>query len=362
MNKINKSEMGALTFFLVRAFFIGITLNNLINIARQDSYISMIIAFILSFIPLLLIFYIFNYEPSLSLPKKNIKLFGNILGTIINIIIIWFTFFVILILFSNLVTFIFSQYLNKTPKLVISIVFICTIIYVLLHDIKTICRTAMILFFFTIILYLLSLIGLFSEIKINNFKPFLETSYINLFKGSYSFITYNILPIYLLLIIPKNDIDNKYFFKNITIGYIIGFISLFLVLVTTIGIFGIKLCNLYEYPELQVLKYVSLIGVSARIDGILIIQWIFDLLIFLIMGMYFILETTKTVFSINKHIYSYLLGIIIVLLNEFLISNNVINDISIITYTHIISIFIFSILVIMFISIKIKRYCLDKCA
>ena len=104
MNKINKSEMGALTFFLVRAFFIGITLNNLINIARQDSYISMIIAFILSFIPLLLIFYIFNYEPSLSLPKKNIKLFGNILGTIINIIIIWFTFFVILILFSNLVT------------------------------------------------------------------------------------------------------------------------------------------------------------------------------------------------------------------------------------------------------------------
>ena len=356
MNKINKSEMGVLTFFMVRAFFIGITLNNLINIAKQDSYISMIIAFILGFIPLLLIFYIFNYEPNLSLPKKNIKLFGNILGTIINIVIIWFTFFIILILFSNLVTFIFSQYLNKTPKLVIAIVFICTIIYVLLHNIKTICRLSMILFFFTIILYLLSLIGLFSEISIDNFKPFLESSYINLFKGSYSFITYNILPLYLLLIIPKNDVDNKYFFRNITIGYIIGFISLLVVLITTIGIFGINLSRLYEYPELNALKYVSLIGVSARIDGILIIQWIFDLIIFMIMGMYFILECTKTIFKVNKHIYCYLLGFIIVLLNEYMISNNVIRDISIITYTHIISIFIISLLVIMFISIKIKRY------
>lgn len=352
--KINKSEMGALTFFLVRAFYIGITFNNLVNIAKQDSYISMIIGIIIGFIPLIIIYYIFNYEPNLSLPKKNILIFGNILGTIINIVIIWFTFFVILILFSNLVTFINIQYLNKTPTIVISIVFIFCIIYVLVHDIKTICRCSMILFFFTVLLYLLSLIGLFREISVDNFKPFLETSYSNLFKGSYSFITYNVLPLYLLLIIPKNSIDNKKFLKFITIGYIVACISLFLVLFTTIGIFGIKLCNLYEYPEFQVLKYVSLIGVSARIDGILIIQWIFDLLIFIIMGMYFILECTKTMFKVNKHIYAYILGILLILLNEFVINDLIINKLSVIP--HIISIFISGLLIIMFINIKFKRY------
>ena len=72
---------------------------------------------------------------------------------------------------------------------------------------------------------------------------------------SYSVITYNVLPLYLLLIIPKNDIDNKYFFKHITISYIIGSISLFLVLITTIGVFGINLCNLYEYPEFKIYNY-----------------------------------------------------------------------------------------------------------
>lgn len=356
MNKVNKSEMGALTFFLVRAFYIGITFNNLINISKQDSYISMIIAIILGFIPLGIIYYIFNYEPDISLPFKNIKLFGNIFGTIVNIVIIWFTFFVILILFSNLVTFIYSQYLNKTPTIVISIIFMITIIYVVVHGIKTITRTGMILFFLTIIFYLLSLIGLFNQLSVDNFKPFFESSFQFLFKGSYSYITYNVLPLYLLLIIPKNDISDKHFFKYISIGYIIACLSLLLVLITTLGIFGIKMCYLYEYPEFQVLKYVSLVGMSARIDGILIIQWIFDLIIFMIMGIYFIKECTNSLFKVNKHIFSIIIGIMLIILNEYLSSNMLINDLSINIIPNIMFISISLYLVIMFISIKIKNY------
>ena len=356
MNKINKTEIGALSFFLIRAFYIGVTFNNLIKIVKQDSYISMIIGFILGFIPLFLIYIIFNYQPNLTLPQKNIKLFGSILGTIINIIITWFTFFLILILFGNFITFIYTQYLNKTPTLIISISFILPIIYVLLHDINTICRTAVLLLFFTIIFYLLSLIGLGSQMNLENFKPILEASNNILFKGSFSFLTYNVLPLYLLLIIPKNNIKYKSFFKYITIFYIIASISLLIVLITTIGIFGVKLCNLYEYPEFQVLKYVSLIGVSARIDGLLIIQWIFDYIIFIVFGLYFILESTKSLFKVNKYIYSIFLEIILIVLNELLYDNILFSNLTLSIFTNIIFIFISSLLVIMCITISIKKY------
>ena len=355
MNKINKSEMGALSFFIVRAFFIGITFNNLVTIAHQDSYLSLCLSIILGFIPILFIYYIFNYEPSLSLPQKNIKLFGNILGTIINIILIFFTFFMVLIVFGNLVTFIFSQYLNKTPTIVISIVFIIAVVYVLIHGINTICRTAIILLFFTIILYFISAIGLMGQISIDNFKPFIDAGYTDIIKGSYSYIAYNVLPIYLLLIIPKSDIKDKHFFKSIVIFYIIASVSLLFVLFTTIGIFGIKLCFLYEYAEFQVLKYVSLIGLSARIDGILIIQWIFDFLIFIILAMHFILESTKTLFKINKYIFSIISSIILVILNEYITSNIVLNNLSLHVFPHIIFIFISTFLIIMVITIKLKK-------
>ena len=320
----------------------------------------MIIAIILGFIPLGIIYYIFNYEPDISLPFKNIKLFGNLFGTIVNIVIIWFTFFIILILFSNLITFIFSQYLNKTPTIIISIVFMITIIYVLVHGLKTITRTAMMLFFISIILYLLSLIGLFNQLSIDNFKPFLENSYQVLFRGSYSYITYNIFPLYLFLIIPKNDISDKSFFKYVSIFYIVACFSLLIVLITTLGIFGIKMCYLYEYPEFQVLKYVSLVGMSARIDGILIIQWIFDLIIFMIMGMYFIKECTISLFNVNKHIFSIIIGILLIILNEYFSSNMLINDLSINIIPNIMFISISLYFVIMFISIKIKNYTQKK--
>lgn len=355
MNKITKTQIGSLTYFIVRAYFIGITFNNLINISKQDSYLSIIIGFIIGFIPLLFIYYIFNYEPSLSLPQKNKKLFGNILGTIINILLILFTFFIVLFIFGNLVTFIFSQYLNRTPTVVISIVFIIAIIYVLSHGISNICKTAVILVFFSFLLYVISISGLIGKISVDNLKPFLEFGYKPIFKASYSYIAYNVLPLYLLLIIPKNDIKDKKFFKSVILFYIIASVILMTILLATMGIFGLKLSYLYEYPEFQVLKYVSFIGLSARVEGILIIQWIFDLLIFIIIGLYFIMESINTIFKINKVLLSVILAIALVILNEMITSNIIINNLSTNILHHIFFIFLSLFLTIMFITIKLKK-------
>ena len=111
------------------------------------------------------------------------------------------------------------------------------------------------------------------------------------------------------------------------------------------------MCELYEYPEFQVLKYVSLIGISARIDGILIIQWIFDLMVFMMVGMYFILECTNSLFEVNKHIFSIVIGTILIILNEYIISNMLISNKSISIICNIMFISISLYLVIMFISI-----------
>ena len=51
---------------------------------------------------------------------------------------------------------------------------------------------------------------------------------------------------------------------------------------------------MYQYPEFQILKHVSIIGISSRIDSILFIQWIFDILIFVIVGLYYIVSTSKS--------------------------------------------------------------------
>ena len=54
METIKKNEFSILTYFLTRCFYTGIAIHNIIFLAKQDSWISIIIAFIIGFIPMIL--------------------------------------------------------------------------------------------------------------------------------------------------------------------------------------------------------------------------------------------------------------------------------------------------------------------
>ena len=87
MKKMSNFEIGAITYFLIRAYFVGLSFNILLNTSKQQSFVSMIISLLLGIVYLVLFFYIQDYEPNLTIIEKNTKLFGSIIGSIINIII-----------------------------------------------------------------------------------------------------------------------------------------------------------------------------------------------------------------------------------------------------------------------------------
>ena len=121
MDTIKKNEFSVLTFFLSRCFYTGIAIHNIIFIANQDGWMSLIIAFIIGFIPMILFNALLNIEPTLSFPELIKKYCGKIIGTIINIILILSVLFHASIVLWDLSNFINSQFLFKTPVLIISI-------------------------------------------------------------------------------------------------------------------------------------------------------------------------------------------------------------------------------------------------
>ena len=344
MKKITNLELGSIIYFLTNAFFIGISFNSLIVNLRQNAYIGVLIGGVLGIIPLLFYIYYFNYKPKLSINEKNICLFGKKLGNIINILISLFTLFLIIILFSNLVTFIQSDYLSKTPLILIIITFIAPIYYSVYTGLKSICRTSLIFLFLIIILSLFTDLSLSVQIDINNFKPLsFESNYIY---GFISYVSYNVIPLYLINIIPKYEIvNNNKTNKYIVLFYIISFFSILVNLVDVIGIFGINLSLLYKYPEFQILKKVSLIGLSSRIDSIIFAKWIFSIIITIIIGMYYIVETSKSFFKEKNNIFLTIYCFIVIsfallLPNDLFINFLSINILSIIFLIFFIIIFI----------------------
>ena len=303
MNKnisISKLEFAILLTYPLITTFNYISYKNILTISKIDSYLSIIYAFILGIIPLLLFIYIFNYKPELSLPNKNIKIFGKILGTIINYITTFIVSILGIIILYNTTNFIILNYLKETPKIIIILAIGLTIVFNISKGIEAIARTSFLIFIIIIILTICSTIGLITKFNIENILPILNNNINNVIISGNTIFINNILPIYMLLIIPKNYINKpKNINKYIFLSYFFSFLLIFIICYLTIGILGINLINIYSHPEYIILKKISIMNFIDRIENIVYLKWLFNSLITLILITYFITNSIKTKDKIN---------------------------------------------------------------
>ena len=230
MKKLSSLQFCAIEYFLILANNVGLTTYILFNYAAQDGLISIILGTILGLIPLTIYIKLINTKPELNIFEKIEDKFKNN-AKIINIILVLGVAFFTATNYNNLINFISSQYLSKTPQIIISLSFLPAIIYILNKGTTVIGRTVFILLIISASFVFLTIIGLIWQIKIDNIFPILEHGIKNPIICSLIYITYNITPLFLLTIIPKNEIiDKEKLNKRIIITYIIITIIIYLYL------------------------------------------------------------------------------------------------------------------------------------
>lgn len=287
--KIGNIGFASLVFFLSQEIFLGVGFSRILNISLQDTWLSLILAFIIGFLFLILFFKFINYEKDLSLFDKNKKLFGNKFGKIINFILNLNVTMYFMFSLWNLAIYIQNKFLDQTPKFLIMLLFIIPVIYLVSKDIKTISKVSLICFIIAIIEFILSALGLVSFLEIDNFKPFLNTSLNNILSSTFIFLSYFLTPFTLLLIVPKNNVDNpKCLNKNIVIFYVLAFIEFIITFCFIISIFGIDYAKLFYYPEFSLLKKISYFDFIEHVENLLSSQWLFSLFMGSVMNLHFI--------------------------------------------------------------------------
>ena len=323
MKKISSFEYNSLIWFVMRASYIGLSLSNIINITKQDSWLAGFIALILGLIPLFIFIYLKNYDRENNIAKITLNLFKKT-GKLINIILIIGGLLFSLVAFSDLTFFVHSQFLFKTPHLIIGICFIIPIIYALFKGINTIAKTSLITFFFVIFVIICLIIGVFNGIDLNNLKPCFITKQTSLFHAAAIIIAYNVIPLFLLTIIPTNTINN-YSNKKTILFYFLALLSLINAAFLTIAVFGPDLAALYQYPEFNLLKKFAVGDFIDRVENIFSLEWIIALIILIIIGLYFSKEIIKTTFKTKEKtnkIITFFVCLIILILNEKLFITN----------------------------------------
>ena len=323
--KIKPLDLCVTLFFVSQSFVLGIYTSNNIRLSGVDSYLTPFIGASIGFIYFLIVLYIFNYKSNLNINKLNKYLFGKF-GTFINIILILFISFCVMILNWDLMNFVSSQFLYDTPQFFISILFIIAFIYLLRQDKFSIARTLLIFFYIFCLLAIISILGLIFQVKISNLLPFLENGITPVINSSISYIAYMVLPTFFILGISKDEIEGKNLNKKLIITYILGAFSIFNIIFLTVGAFGIELSKLYQFPSYHVLKRVLSGTFIDKAENLLAIQNIIVLFSSMTYYLYYIQRSIKENFPKIKNYYFYIWMIILLYVGQYTFKNNTIGE------------------------------------
>ncbi len=275
----------SVVYFLTRSLFLGFGISLLFSISSKDAYLGAICGLLVG----IFLTFIYSYLIKKKGDKSILDILSNkgILGIIVRIILIAVSFIILLYMLVSYKEFVGAFLLVNSPELYFLIPIIILTLYLALKGFKIISRVASCLIPFSIILSLISFVGLVVFFEPSNFLPILSTKFDGFVKTAFAFAGISFLP-NLLTIHLKGDI------KGYTKIYILASSFIILTIICVNGVFGPALVNIFRFPEYMVLKQLKLFKFIEKIENVISCSWILDLFITMSMAIFSLKELIGT--------------------------------------------------------------------
>ena len=267
--KINNISFTFLLFFMTNQLFTSAGLTHILELSKQNAIYVPVLSYVIGLIPFYIFINYYNYKEELNFYEKMNYTYKK-LGKVFNIIIFLFISLYFTYSLSALNTYVQSKYLSDTPSFIITILFLVPVVYLVNHDIYSICKVTFFLFIIYIFEYAFSAFGLIKFIEIDNLMPFIDKDFFNIFKSSLHYVCYFTFPMFMLLLIPKSYIKNsKTINRDLFIGYTFSNLIVLLIIIFLISIFGIDLVLIFDFPIFSLLTKINFFDFITHIENIL---------------------------------------------------------------------------------------------
>ncbi len=328
--KINSLSVCAMFIFLTGCSYFGIATSYILNVSKTTTLISMVIGFFIGLIYLVVILKFYNILITENISSKFKILFKKF-SIIINIIYMLVCLLIITVLSYRLSSFLSSQYLIETKVIYLNAIVLFSIFYIANKRIETLSRLCILSSYIVLIMLMVNFSSLYQYIDYNNFLPILNIKISDLLKSSFIFSLYFSIPaMYINVINKDNIVDSERLNKRLIISYIISFIFIFLVIFTTIGVLGIDLCNIFNYPTYTVLKEIKIFYFLDSIENFSIIVWILFIIISASIVLLNLINAFNETFNIKekykKYLYILLYLLVLIVPNIIFEKNTIIEN------------------------------------
>lgn len=297
LKKISSFDISIVLVYIFQAFLYLIFLSTSISLTSFNFIIFLVLCIFLGIGIVMLFCYLF------SLSNKSI--FYNIKSKFIIFILISIVFLFACFsikMISNYISFI---YLKDMNIFIIMGSLILSIFFLIKKDICSFFRCSTLIFYFYLLLEILSFILLCFYFKVHNILP-VTFDINNILDHSYLYLVFIVLPILFLLMVPRYLIrDNKVFSKKIFITYIIISIIISIKSIMSISILGYNSIDIYKYIDVVTYKNINLFTFIERIEWLLCFNSITNMFFLISLSMFYIKEGLNYILPIKKKSYIY---------------------------------------------------------
>ena len=267
---------GKQAIYMMVSFIVGSsTLLGTAPGAKQDAWICLISALVLS-IPLYLMFArIIKLFPGQDIYQILYSVFGKIGGTIFTIIFLLFSLQLGSIVTRNFTEFISIVSLDRTPQLIIGafILFVCC--YILKKGVEVLGRLSV---FFTIVLFFLLFLTFFlltKDMNPNYLKPIMELDMNTFFKSTISTLLFPFADGIVLMAVLSNIRKKDSPYKVVVTGVILAGVFLLVAVFRNLMTLGAPTLELLYFPSYSTVSTINIGNFISRLEILLTINFIF---------------------------------------------------------------------------------------
>ncbi|WP_164669640.1 GerAB/ArcD/ProY family transporter [Virgibacillus doumboii] len=276
--------------------------------ARQDSWISIIIAFMYILLVLFVMFKILSKYENADIFGIQVDLFGRWIGRILGTLYIIYLTVSLISIINTYIEVIQLFVFEELSSLIIGLLLVSLIVYSVLGGIRVIVGVVFIFFILSVWLIFL-LYEPVARMDLTHFQPMFQASATELLKGAkataYTFAGFEILFIIYPFIQHKERARFPVYF-----GAFFSFGLIMLTTVIAIGYFSHNQLEQLEWSVLSLFKIISLPFVE-RFDYIVVAEWMMVSLPNMILLMWAITYGMKRLYKIPQKITLYTVSFII---------------------------------------------------
>lgn len=243
--------------------------------AKQDAWVSAIFATIIG----LLFIWLYTYLGSLYPDKTFVEiiqlLLGKWLGGFVSLNFILLSFIAPAQVIWYVGNFITTNYLFVTPLYAIHLLYLIVVAIALLYGLEAMFRTIEVLFSFAFPLYIISMLFLIPNFRVDNLFPIMEKGIFPVLKGTVPILSLSVCPlIFLNMIYPVNINDINKARSAIFKGYLLGLATAFVSVLICILVLGSSITGNSRFPLFIATREIDIGIIFTRVEAIVALVWL----------------------------------------------------------------------------------------